>query len=317
MAFIKNLFLLCISVLFAFAIGEVASRYIAPLSVGPVILDSAGNPLKISYVEPDTTFRLKTPDYDAEITITRDGYRGPEAKGNPDEIFIGDSFTYAVGVTNEQTFSAAYCKEKGLSCANLAVSGASTLYEIDRLETYLKEKNWKPKKVHLFFFTGNDFTDNVWADGNRSRGDHYDPDTLNLPHHQTDGAIKIIDIGLKYSNLIRVAYFQILPLFRESADDTKQSLVKGLEVTKKEFARLDALSKTYGFQYKIYSFFHKYEVDEDLYQELGQKIQAQTEQPVQMFGDIFKENSDKYYFPTDLHLSVEGNKKIGLFLSNQ
>lgn len=316
MKFIKNVFLLCFSVIVAFGIGEVASRYLAPLSVGPVILDLAGNEQKISYVEPNNLFRLKTPDYDAEVTITRDGYRGPEAKGNPDEIFLGDSFTYAVGVTNNQTFPAIYCKEKNLNCANLAVAGASTLYEIDRLETYIKKKNWRPKKVHLFFYTGNDFSDNVDADEKRSRGDHYDPDTLNLPHHQTDGAIKLINIGLKYSNLLRIAYFKGLPLIRVSDEDAKQTLTKGLEVTKKEFARLDTLSKTYGFEYKLYTIFTKHEIDNDLHQELGQKIQAQTEKPVQMLGDLLKD-TDKYYFPRDLHYSVEGNAKVAEILINQ
>ena len=89
MKIIGNLFLLGLSLLVAFAIGEVASRYIAPISPGPSILDLSGNKQQISYVEPGQTFRIITPDYDAKTSITADGYRSPAAQGNPDVIFMG------------------------------------------------------------------------------------------------------------------------------------------------------------------------------------------------------------------------------------
>lgn len=320
MKIISNLFLLGFSMLIAFAIGEVASRYIAPISPGPSILDLSGNKQLISYVQPNNVFRITTPDYDAKTRITRDGYRAPEAKGNPDVIFMGDSFTYAQGVTDKQAFPAMYCQAKNLNCANLSVPGSSTLYEVDRLESYLAEKNWRPKKVHFFFFTGNDFGDNIVADEKRSRGEAYEPGELNLnPQIAADkGTVEtFIDLGLKHSNLLRIAYFQILPMIRNSAEENEQALAKSLAITKKEFSRLDALSKNYGFEYQLYTIFTEPEITQDLYQALGQKIQAQTEKPIIMLGDVFKENTSDYFFPSDGHFSVKGNAKLAEFLKSQ
>ena len=81
MKIIANLFLLGFSLLIAFAIGEVGSRYIAPISPGPSIVDMQSNKQQISYVEPGQSFRIITPDYDAETSITADGYRAPAANG--------------------------------------------------------------------------------------------------------------------------------------------------------------------------------------------------------------------------------------------
>jgi len=320
MKIILNLFLLGFSLLIAFAIGEVASRYIAPISPGPSIVDMSGEKQQISYVQPNNIFRIVTPDYDAETSISRDGYRSPESKGNPDVIFMGDSFTYAQGVTDKQAFPAMYCQVKNLNCANLSVPGSSSLYEVDRLESFIVEKSWRPKKVHFFFFTGNDFSDNIDADTKRSRGERYEPVELNLNPQQASekGAVeKVIDLGLKYSNLLRIAYFQLLPMIRNSAEDNEQKLKQGLEITRKEFARLDNLSKAYGFEYQIYVIFPEPEIRHDIYKTLGPKVQAQTTQPIIMLGDVFKQNTSDYFFPSDGHFSVKGNEKLAEFLLKQ
>ena len=75
--------LLVVSLAIVFAIGEVASSYVSPISPGPEILDLQGNKQQISYVQANNRFRIVTPDYDAETTITRDGYRAPEVKETP------------------------------------------------------------------------------------------------------------------------------------------------------------------------------------------------------------------------------------------
>ncbi len=320
MKVIVNLFLLGFSLLMAFVVGEVASRYIAPISPGPSIVDMDGKKQQISYVQPSNVFRIVTPDYDAETTITADGYRAPAANGNPDVIFVGDSFTYAQGVKDEEAFPAIYCKAKNLNCANLSVPGSSTLYEVDRLESFIVKKNWRPKKVHFFFFTGNDFGDNIDADAKRSQGQRIEPGEMNInpPKPGDKGMVEtIIDLGLKHSNLLRIAYFQILPMIRNSAEENEQALTKGLAITKNEFSRLEALSQKYGFEYQLYTIFPEPEIRHDIYQTLGKRIQAQTEKPITMLGDVFKENTRDYFFPSDGHFSVKGNAKLAEFLISQ
>ena len=231
-----------------------------------------------------------------------------------------DSFTYAQGVTDEQAFPAIYCQEKNVNCANLSVPGASTLYEVDRLEQFIVEKNWRPKKVHFFFFTGNDFVNNIEADEKRSKGEGYEPGELNLnPEKAAEKgtAETIIDFGLKHSNLLRIAYYQLLPVIRNSDKENQQKLKRGLEITQKEFSRLDELSQTYGFEYQLYTIFTEPEVKQDIYKTLGPKLQKLTDKPITMLGDVFKPNTSQYFFPSDGHFSVEGNAKLAEYLLNQ
>ncbi len=312
-----NLILLSVSLAIVFTVGEVASRYVSPISPGPSILDMDGNKQKISYIEAGQQFRITTPDFDAVTTITKDGYRAPEAKGNPDVIFMGDSFTYAQGVTDDEAFPAIYCKTRGLNCANLAVPGASTLYEVDRLEHFLKIKKWRPKMVHFFFFTGNDFSDNVEAANNRKQGLPYEPVELNTRPSiaEEKGLIKSsFSTGLKYSNLLRVAYFKILPMIRDNPEESNNELDLALEITKSEFARLDKLSHDYTFDYQIYVIHPEPKITHNVYQELDKKLQALTEKPIITLGDLFKKNTKDYFFPSDGHFSIAGNKKLADFL---
>ncbi len=90
-----------------------------------------------------------------------------------------------------------------------------------------------------------------------------------------------------------------------------------MEITKREFARLDNLSKAYGFEYQLYAIFPEPEIKHDIYKTLGPKIQAQTIRPIIMLGEVFKQNTSDYFFPSDGHFSVKGNKKLAEFLLGQ
>lgn len=315
--FISNLLLLLFSIAVMLAIGEVASRIVSPISPGPSILDMQGNKQKISYIEASKQFRIITPDFDATTTITPDGYRAPEVKGNPDTLFIGDSFTYGQGVKDEETFVALYCKKKGIACANLAVPGASTLYEIDRLEHYLKTKHWAPNNVNLFFFTGNDFSDNLDANEKRRQGQSYEPGEINTQSPQTQQKglrQRLVETGLHYSNLLRVAYYKVLPMLRDDQVKAEASLNKALDITQQEFIRLHKLSEQYAFNYRIFIIFSQQEIQQGLYKQLTDKLKAVSPVSIIPLGDVFKENTADYFFPSDGHFSVAGNEKIAEYL---
>lgn len=314
---IGNLLLLLISISVVLAIGEVASRIVSPISPGPTILDMEGNKQKISYIAANKQFRITTPDYDAKTTITKDGYRAPEVKGNPDTLFIGDSFTYGQGVKDEEVFAAIYCKKKGIACANLAVPGASTLYEIDRLEHFLKTNSWSPNTVNFFFFTGNDFSDNIDAFKKRNAGQSYEPNEIIVRSAEDEKKSlkqRVVETGLHYSNLLRVAYFKVLPLLREDQAVTEATQKKALEITQQEFTRLHKLSEQYAFNYKIFIIFTQQQIQHGIYKQLTDQLTSISPVPVIPLADIFKENTSDYFFPTDGHLSVAGNKKLADFL---
>ena len=315
---IGNLLLLVISVAVMLAIGEVASRIVSPISPGPSILDMDGNKQKISYIAANKKFRIITPDFDATTTITKDGYRAPEVKGNPDTLFIGDSFTYGQGVKDDETFVALYCSKKQIECVNLAVPGASTLYELDRLEYYLKTKNWSPNNVNLFFFTGNDFSDNVAAFNKREKGEPYEPGEVGAQAIPDEKSLteRIVETGLHYSNLLRVAYYKVLPMLREDKTATEASLNQALDITQQEFIRLHKLSEQYAFNYQIFVLFTQQEIEQGLYKQLTDKLKVVSPVSIIPLGDVFKDNTADYYFPSDGHYSVKGNKELADYLYN-
>jgi hypothetical protein len=289
-----------------------------PISPGPHIEDFDGNEKTTSYIEAGKKFTIVTPDYAAETTITDDGYRAPKAKGNPDVIFMGDSFTYGQGVTDSQAFPAIYCQERNLNCANLAVPGASTLYEVSRLVNFIKDKNWRPKKVHFFFFTGNDFSDNLDADEKRSQGLSIAPGetTLSMDGNDDDSGLvsRLTDGGLKYSNLLRIAYFKVLPILRNDPEESKTKQNKALQITKAEFSKLDSLSKAYGFDYQIYIIHPEPEIRNEVYQSLDKELQKITDKPVVSLAELYKKNTQEYFFRSDGHFNIEGNKKLADYL---
>lgn len=320
-AVFANLSLMAVSVIIVLAIAEMVSRYMVPISPGPSLLDVEGNPIRQSYVEPDSQYRIITPDFDALTTITKDGYRGPASSGNPETLFVGDSFTFAQGVTDELAFPHLYCQEKGLDCANLSVPGASTQYEVSRLEHYLRVKGWAPNDVYLFFFTGNDFSDNLWAADQIKKGRNYQPLEIdpareearhnNLPPHK-----KLIDIALKQSNLMRVMYYKVLAELRQNndPDGQKADLQKALGVTKQSFERFHALSEEYAFNYRIFVIYPEPEVRLGKYKELDEQIQAIAPSEISSLGALFAENSQDYFFPSDGHFTEAGNRLLADYL---
>jgi len=320
-AVMANLLLMSVSISLVVGMAEVASRYTVPISPGPKLLSLDGEPLRQSYVAANSEYRIITPDFDAKTTITKDGYRAPQANGNPDTLFLGDSFTFAQGVKDDEAFAYLYCKEKGLECANLAVPGASTLYTLDRLEYFLKDKGWAPNNVFLFFFTGNDFSDNVWAAEQHGKGRNYEPLELSpdlesaqkgaLPLHK-----RVFDLTLHYSNLMRVLYFKVLPEMRNARDPKAQSLqmAKALEITQRSFQRLQTLSEQYAFNYRVFVLFSEPEIRQQTYPEIEKSLQAIAPDGIISLGTLFAEDTSHAFFPSDGHLTVSGNRLVADFL---
>lgn len=318
---VANVGLLSVSVLLVLLVAEAASRYMVPISPGPTLESLSGEPLKHSYIKPGSEYRIITPDYDAPTRITADAYRAPEATGSPDTLFLGDSFTFGQGVKDDEAFPAIYCKAKNLSCANLAVPGSSTLYELDRLESVLKDKGWTPNNVFLFFFTGNDFSDNLAAAEKRDQGLSYEPPELRpdveKQRIQSLSLLKrVVNLTLQYSNLMRVLYYQVLPEVRQQKDPDahKASFNKALDITGDAFRRLDRLSNEYAFNYHIFVLYPEPEVRQKAYLSLRRSLQAISPGKITSLGELYARDIEGQYFPSDGHLTVKGNKTLADFL---
>ncbi len=80
---------------------------------------------------PDTSTRHKRGTFDVEVLIDSAGRRtgkecGPERPGGPRMVFVGDSFTFGLGVEADDTFPCLLARELAAVVFNLGVAGYGT-----------------------------------------------------------------------------------------------------------------------------------------------------------------------------------------------
>jgi GDSL-like Lipase/Acylhydrolase len=134
-------------------------------------------------------------------------------KSMPVLPFMGDSFTFGVGVSDEETFASVLSAEvQELRILNLGVP-ASALNDHRRTVALRHEELGRPKKYIFFFFLGNDFSDLL---------DNKDfSDLLHSPVQEIPGGVKLIlwfidnivlpNAILKKSYFIHLARMSLVP----------------------------------------------------------------------------------------------------------
>ncbi|MEC9340662.1 MAG: GDSL-type esterase/lipase family protein, partial [Pseudomonadota bacterium] len=98
-------------------------------------------------------------DYSVTYQIDSSGLRAdPEARDEFNDLIIGDSFTFGLGVTDGQTF-VSRLNGAGGRLRNAAVPGYATDQELLWLRELLGR--YRPRRVILAVYLGNDFFDNA------------------------------------------------------------------------------------------------------------------------------------------------------------
>jgi hypothetical protein len=176
MAAVRTFFLIIIGVLLSFlvalGVAEVAVRYISPQEVGPVRF--ACHPeLGDIPVPGQRGERRFSGVFTFRYSNNSLGWRGRreyrEAKPTDYRVlFLGDSFTYGLGVNDDQTFAVQVEKDlraglMSLEVMNAGCPGKGTDYELKCFQTV--GRKFHPDLTVLGFF-GNDFADNA-------RGEYY------------------------------------------------------------------------------------------------------------------------------------------------
>ena len=313
----------------ALLLAEVIARMFFPISDGRDNVTLDGKPVK-GWFEPGSVYRQVSNEYDALTTITEKGHRVPGAEGNPDVIFIGDSFTYGYGLSDDETFASIYCRQLHRTCVNLGIPGSGTLKQVERLEQFINEWRWKPKEVKLFFFgmsgsfsAGNDFVDNydryIREHAARADGDQIAPGQA-VREQPTVGLvermIRLQESVLGHSMLLRLAKFHWGPMLKSMlvADPGEGRMAIAEAATRESLGKLDDLSRRVGFDYKIYLLVPVQDIIRGTYGETLATLNRLSPKPVVPTADLFLDSPQHFYFAFDGHLNAKGSRRIAELL---
>lgn len=334
-AYLGNLIALSVGLFVAVILAEVISRLVIPIFPGAKKLGLAGEVLKTNSIQTGAVYRQYSAEYDALTTITSKGYRIPEAGKNPEFIFLGDSFTFGQGLSDEETFPFLFCTTLQVSCSNLGVPGASTISELDRLEAFIDNEEWNPQHVFLFIYAmtqfmgaGNDLYDNIKTIERSKKLDLIAASESNTTdsqnaivggHDFSDLMYSFLDFRkttLRHSNLARVLKFYFGPQIKKSfAPHTqKDTQEHALSLMKEQLARFKRLGEQHHFTIHLFLIHPIQDIMRGSYQDTILKMQSISPTTIHSTAHLFLLSSEQYYFPLDGHLNPRGSQKIASYL---
>ncbi len=312
--FLANLALLLFGLLLALLLAELASRLLRPVFPGAQRVAVSG-PEQPRPISPGAVFYQLGEEYRALTSITADGYRVPESPGNPEEILLGDSFTWGQGLADEQTFAWIYCRALARACANLGIPGSGTARQLDRLERYLRERQWRPRRVRLFllamtgsFSAGNDLADNLaWARRSESR---------ETEAGSLDWLLARRESLLRHSNLARLVKFHFGPVIKGwiSPGLDARRLEQALQLTGAQLRRLERLAQDFGFDYEILLLHPVQDILRGTAADTRERLDAFSPIPLVPTAPLFTESPGRFYFPLDGHFNPLGARTLAEFL---
>ncbi len=330
--FLKNMAVLLVSALVALAAAEGISRLVWPIQYGHKSFDAAGQavyPGTEDGVAPGMVYRQQTQEFDIPTTHTARGFRGPAGgfmdAPNPHTLFVGDSMTYGIGLTDDQTIPYLYCQAKKITCANLGRPGSGMAMAARILERRIVREGWRPQHVNVVMnvmtsaqFGGNDITDDLQEETTAAPAaaapENNGEKDLSAPRFR---AITRADI-LEHSNLARVGYYIFAPVLRGvfNRDFDRDTLTQSLAATRKHLLRIDDLARRYNFDYTVYIVHPMQDLMRGTWATTYDDIARIAPGRVIDTAPALLDSRDPvaYYYPLDGHVRPEGAEKIADFM---
>lgn len=320
-----RLILLTGSLVFSIGVAEVVTRVFFPIHGGLDNVDMKGEPIK-EWFAPGSVYRQVSNEYDTITTITSRGHRVPGTDGNPEVVFLGDSFTFGYGLKDDETFASIYCTARKVACANLGIPGSGTSRQVRRLEQFLSDYGWRPREVKLFFFgmsssfsAGNDFVDN-YSYGRR-RGIDEGGGARREPSGSTivGRLIGMQSTLLEYSYLMRQAKYHWGPLLKSLVVDPPGDIrmSEALRYTRQGLEELDALSQRLGFDYQIYLIVPVQDIIRGSSDDTLAVLNSVAPKPAIPTAQVLVDSPTSYYYAYDGHLNPAGSRRVAEFLISQ
>jgi hypothetical protein len=118
-----KIFVILTSTVLSLLALEAVSRWVFPINPGSQNLALDGTPFRFdqrgSHLPRGVVYMQASDEFQARTTTTSAGHRGPAHPAPPEVLFLGDSFTYGQGLSDDETFVAQFCGQLKISCANL------------------------------------------------------------------------------------------------------------------------------------------------------------------------------------------------------
>lgn len=321
--------------LFGLVLLELASRVLLPISPGTRFVGPDGELLEIhAFLNPQPASAVRmvqvSADYRAEATVTAQGYRSPAGGDDPDVVFIGDSFTFGQGLTDEETFAARYCATAQRRCVNLGRPGTGTWAHVRILEVFLDHNGWRPREVKLFMLastsmvSGNDLYDTVndmgmpELAGDALAAQQANDRALRQPRSYVAWLVAQRATILAHSNLARILYQQFGAQIRAalSPQATSDNLGIGVSAVARELRHLDELAKQRGFALSIYVLYPMQDLLRGSHvAALAAVREAAGTLRVVDTAPVLLDDPHRYYFPYDGHLNPTGAQRVAELLA--
>ena len=327
---------------------ELVFRLFMPLPVhGGIYLDHDGRVVHVAQDEfllrPNLDLTHKSAEFSKRVRTNELGYRRIDnASITPDFLFLGDSFTFGHGVSDEEVFSELFCAKHKFRCQNLGRSGTDTFQQVKILSYALKHYAMRPANVVLVMLAA------CWLESaGNDLGD-------NLRHFQKGVGIPLTGIreatvpAAKRANVVRAAQ---APAERVTADTagagglvrTLQQWIGEFEITKRvmlAFSRqvkgalyrcsdereiaaavdatraalmqIERLSTEYAFKVTVVVI-HPYQELDGHYAETEQAVRRATPEAFQLVltGADFRKDD---YYPYDGHFNAAGHANMAAIL---
>lgn len=328
-----NLLISFIATVLALLMAEWISRVIIPVEAGSQFLRTNGQSglyLDPFHLQPNAVFRQLSGDFDAEASTTALGHRSPAPSGPPELVFIGDSFTFGLGLNDNQTFASLHCSQKQIQCANLGTPGTGTVIQAGVLEAFLAEQAWRPREVILtmyvstkHLFHGNDLVDNM-AEASTAPGRESAVKTAQAasikaasPNVIFETLVNLRNIALRHSNLARLVYYRLVDQFRSKLlfDIEADFLSKALNISRASLMKIHGLSSEFGFALRILIMPPLADMSSGAHIDSAATIASIAPVPVESLGPILATTPGAFYFPADGHLNEAGAALVAQYLT--
>ena len=266
-------------------------------------------------------FIHKSNEFNSIVTSTDYGNRvSNEIDVAKTLLFIGDSFTYGHGVSDNETFAYLYCTFKKIRCVNLGKPGTDQGSQFEILKTYLNNVNVEIYNIKLFLFiscnlntSGNDIMANL---------KRYN-ENFNMPSQEASSKKQISSFNISSlihlsKNLIYKSEIlkRISSIFISQLKSNLQScsdindLDKAFSATKFYIDKITEMAKMNNATIKLFAILPYYEL-----QNASSKVLMDNYlKPENLNISIINNLLPDHYYKFDGHLNKIGHKKIHDYL---